>query len=158
MLFDKVNSDYFGFEILLCSTTNNLNEEFKMKKISAVILMLSAASFYTTGYAESMSNGTTATQSQMMQSQMMTQEMTRDMAKLMQQLTVMTQDMDRLMLKDKTMDKTRTQDMARVMDQLSQAMHTMSQNMANGNLDQKTMREMEQHMNKIREMIKTMEQ
>jgi len=141
------------------SICNKLCEAARMNKILTAILFFSATSFYIAGYAENMNNAQTgAGQTKTMQTQMMTHEMARDMSKMMQQMTVMTRDMNRIMDKTATMDQTRTRDMAQVMDQLSQAMHSMSQNMAAGKMDENMMREMEQHMNRIREMIQAMEQ
>lgn len=90
--------------------------------------------------------------------QMMTREMMRNMSKIMDQMNMMTRDMKRIMDKSRDMDQLRVRDMARVMEQLSQAMQTMSQQMAKGEMDKNMMQEMEKHMNQIRSMIKTVEQ
>lgn len=91
-------------------------------------------------------------------SQMMTREMMRNMSKIMDQMNIMTRDMKRIMDKTGDMDQLRVRDMARVMEQLSQAMQTMSQQMAKGEMNKNMLQEMEQHMNQIRNMIKTVEQ
>jgi DNA repair ATPase RecN len=47
--------------------------------------------------------------------------------------------------------------MSRAMEQLSQAMHRMSQHMANGDMDQNILQEMKRHMQQINNMVKNME-
>lgn len=112
-------------------------------------------------YAESSSGRTPMSGSQAGTSQTMhtmTREMTHDMVRMMQQMNTMTQEMSQLMEKDIQMDQTRTREMARIMEQLSTAMHKMSQHMEKGELNKNMLQEMERHMNRIRTMIKTMQQ
>ena len=88
----------------------------------------------------------------------MSHEMMRNMPRLMQQMQIMTKEMNRIMDNSGTMDKVKIREMAQVMEKLSLAMRKMSQHMLTGSMDKNMFQEMEQQMNQISSMLKTLEQ
>lgn len=130
-----------------------------MKKLITIFIVMFSMSF--SSFAEMNDRQKSASGNQMRSSQstqMMSHEMMRDMTRVMDQMQTMTRDMNRIMEKTATMDQTRTREMSRIMEQLSLGMHKMSQYMAKGEMNKKMLQEMEQHIKKIRVMIKNMEQ
>lgn len=130
-----------------------------MKKLITLFMILTFVSF--SALADMMGGRHMTSGGQMRSSQpaqMMSREMMHDMTGVMQQMHSMTRDMNRIMENTDHMNHARTQEMSHAMEQLSQAMHQMSQHMANGTFNKKMTHEMDQHMSKIGDMIKHMEQ
>lgn len=130
-----------------------------MNKSITICIILLSMSFSALADMKDRQHSTSSGQMRSSQTtQMMSHEMMRNMSRVMQQMQIMTHDMNRIMEKSATMDPTRMREMSHIMEQLSQAMHKMSKHMAKGDMNKNMLQEMERHMKKISSMIKNMQQ
>ena len=93
---------------------------------------------------------------QMMGSQMMTQQMMRDMAGMTRQMIDQMQRMRQVMDAGGPQDAQAQQRMSRVMDEMSATMHEMASGMAHGQVSPEAMRSMQQHMRDMEQMLTQM--
>lgn len=141
-----------------CSGYNNIDEGFIMHKSITIIFLLLAMSIPELAGVMARQPGDPGSRMHSSQTtHMMSHEMMRNMTGVMQHMHTMTRDMKRIMENTAAMDQTRTREMAHAMEQLSQAMHTMSQHMMDGDMDENMLQQMKRHMNQVGDMVKNME-
>ena len=95
--------------------------------------------------------------SHMMGSQMMNQEMMRNMTGLMKQMNEMMHKMTSTMDQKMTMDKGRMREMSRVMENMSVTMHEMSNQMGKGKMDPAITKKMKENIQEMNQMMDTIQ-
>ena len=93
---------------------------------------------------------------QMMGSQMMSQEMMRDMSGLMRQMSGQMQQLQQLMNRRAGMDLAGQRHIAQMVDEMSTTMHEMAADMAPGKMDPGNMHRMQERMKRMEQMLKDM--
>lgn len=94
---------------------------------------------------------------QMMSGQMMSQEMMRDLSGMMRQMNDMMQNMSRMMDSPQAMDQARTRDMSKLMQEMSVNMRDLSQQMAQGKMDPKTTKQMQERLDRMNRTLNNLQ-